>query len=281
MRQSNLALASQPLEHSATGIPEDLLRSFDLMEARTAHPLSEKRIAVFDLDNTLLVGDIGDAVFARLRIQGYIPKLSWSEYRDLYNKDKTEAFKKVVTAMKGIPERIVARATRDVLSGKFNFIELDRALVPAPYPHPVLQRFVNHLHSSGYQIYVISASNDISAGIAATTWFAIPPSNVFGIQARIENGVLTDDLIEPLPIDRGKTDVYKKFIGKIPPLISGGDSHLDVPLLQMTDPRGFSIWVGEERIGFQVVQAKIGKPHMFYFLQRPAQLKFNEEGLDD
>ena len=48
-----------------------------------SHLGGKSRTAVFDLDNTLLVGDIGNAVFAQLLSEDVPLSFSWSEYQQM------------------------------------------------------------------------------------------------------------------------------------------------------------------------------------------------------
>ena len=262
-------------------LPADLSQSLLAVEEQLAKSTIEKKIAVFDLDNTLLVGDIGEAVFAGLKLQGYIPGFSWESYRKLLSTNRLEAYRRIVAGMSGLSERSIHKVTLDVLSKRESYVELEKSYIQVPFAHPVMLHVVGQLRSLGYQICVISASNEISARMVAWKLFNIPPFYVYGIRQQLQNGILTDDLLEPIPIDSGKVEVYRKFMGSVDPVITAGDSVLDIPMLQMTDPRGLSIWVGEERTGYELIRHRTGGAHKFCFLPRPAQLQFDEEGSDD
>jgi len=269
----------QDAQHPA--LPEDLLHSvFETEKVLTQSGIA-KKIAVFDLDNTLLVGDIGEAVFAALKLQGHLPGLAWEKYRRLLNSSKVDAYCGVVAAMSGLAERTVHRVTLDVLARKDRYLELEKSFVPVPIAHPTMVRFVSYLRMIGYQVHVISASNEISARLAAWHFFEIPPFNVFGIRQRQRRGTLTDELLEPIPIGEGKVEVYRKYIGVVDPLITGGDSPLDVPMLQLTDPRGFSLWVGEDKAGYEIVRQKMIGARNLHFLQRSVRSEIDEESPDD
>ena len=94
-------------------LPEKLFSGIETLEKsieKKQIDLPEKR-AVFDLDNTLLIGDIGDALFARLKeaekkesvkIDGTEINFSWSEYRNLIKTGNGEkAYRDVVKSMSG------------------------------------------------------------------------------------------------------------------------------------------------------------------------------------
>ena len=262
-------------------LPADLLVSIFETEKRLAYSEPVKKIAAFDLDNTLLVGDIGEAVFAALKLQGHLPGFSWEKYRRLLYSNKAEAYCSVVSAMSGLSERTVHRVTLGVLSRSDGYVELENSFIPVPYAHPVMIRLISYLRLIGYQIHVISASNEISARLAAWHYFEISPSNVWGIRQRHRRGTLTDELLEPVPVGDGKVWAYRKFIGTTDPIVTAGDSPLDVPMLELTDPRGLCLWVGEDKVSYEIMRRKMDGAGRLHFLQRPTGSEFDEESSDD
>lgn len=262
-------------------LPEDVAQSLRSIEARLSISRIDKKIAAFDLDNTLLVGDIGEAVFAALKLQGHIPGFSWQSYRKLLATNPAEGYRTVVTAMSGLSERLIQRITLDVLSRRDDYLELENSFIPIPYAHPGMLQVMSYLRTQGYQICVITASNEISARIVAWKYFSIPPFYVYGVRQGLQRGDLTNELLSPLPIGQGKVDVYRKFMGMDDPIVTGSDSLIDVPLLKLTDPCGLSLWVGEERAGFELAKQRVGGAQDFCFMPRPAQLHFDEKRFDD
>ncbi len=258
-------------------IPEPLVRMLSDIEEFAR---SRKKIAVFDLDNTLLVGDIGEAVFAKLKLQGYMPEYRWEDYRRALSSNRRGAYTSVVAAMSGLTERLIQRVTLDLISRREEYLELERSFIPVPYPHPLMQRLVARLRDTGYQTYIISASNEISARLIAWKMFGITPFKVFGIRQRSDSGVLTDRLIEPIPIDQGKAEVFRKYVGETNPLVTAGDSYLDVPMLRLTDAAGLTIWVGEETVAYEAAHQRVGAGRRFFFVHRPIRSKVNEDGPD-
>jgi phosphoserine phosphatase len=265
-------------ELSEVHLPIELTQSLLAVEERLHESPAERKIAAFDLDNTLLLGDIGEAVFASLKLRGHARDLTWDSYRRLLNSDRPSAYCAAVKAMEGLTVHLLQKVTLDVLSRENEYIELDHSYIPVPRANPVMTLVVEHLRATGYRVCVISASNDVSARIAAWKLFNIPPFNVFGIRQALRDGVFTDELTAPIPIGGGKVEVYRRFLGEVDPIITGGDSMLDVPMLRMTDPRGFSIWVGEEAQSLDIVRQQIGAGRTVHFLQRPLPSQFNEEG---
>jgi phosphoserine phosphatase len=239
-------------------ILEQLKRRVADLEERlsTDGALNADRIAVFDLDGTLLEGDIGEAVFAYLLHQGQQLGWTWEDYQRTLRTHKARAYRAVVEAMAGMEVEAVREATRSVMSLEKTNLALHSSPVRTPKPRTLFVELVSFLAHLQYRIYVISASNHISVQHIVGEWFDIPRSRAFGIETRIINGRLTSELIEPVPIGIGKADLYKRFEGRNKPLITATDSRIDSPLLHLTHTEGLSIWVGENQLDFDVVMER-------------------------
>jgi hypothetical protein len=223
-----------------------------------------QRIAVFDLDDTLIDGDIGDAVFARLKLdetdrlltlQQEPLALDWGEYRTLIKTGKKqEAYRRVVTCMAGMPLSTLVECTRSLIRTSPGHIKIEGETLPIPAVKPEMAELLKLLRKLKYRIMVISASNHFSVRIAAGELLKLPRSRAFGIRPKISflrpdradrrMAVLTGTLHEPVPWACGKADLYTRLTGGIPPLISGGDSESDLFLLNLTHPLGLAIWAG-------------------------------------
>jgi hypothetical protein len=103
---------------------------------------------------------------------------------------------------------------------------------------------------------IISASNHYSVRLAAGELLKLKRSQAFGIRNvlsylrtegnRKRKAILTDTLCQPVPWGPGKAELFNRLCGGIPPLVSGGDSRSDLPLLRLTHPRGLAIWAARE-----------------------------------
>ena len=251
-------------------IPVHLKYQIESLESR-ARTLSTDhvKIALFDLDNTLIIGDIGEAVFAHLLADGAPLKCTWEEYQSFLRCDVSAAYRLVVESMAGLTIREVEEATMKLLKKPASFIRAGNAHVPVPKPHPGMKKLVSLLRILRYNIYVISASNQISARMTAEEFFGISPACSFGIETKTVSGFLSATLVKPFPIAAGKADVYHKYISTLPPLLTATDSLIDAPMLGLTDPIGLSLWVGKNRSEFKTVKERFGQPQRFCFVQRP------------
>lgn len=272
-------------------IPGDLVKRIQQLEENFNKRPKEKtsdKIAVFDLDNTLLEGDVGEAVFFQLKIDEKTAPLTvdrkpipftWEDYQGLLAEDdKMAAYTRTVTAMAGIPTETVTDTTRRIVQSNDRFLESGNFRVPVPSPNPVMQALVDYLKSLAYEIYIISASNHFSVRYVARVHFGIRESRVFGMKSRVTDikdpvsgkkiTVLENQLIEPVTVGEGKADTYRNFAGSVPPLITAGDSNTDIQVFNLTDSAGLIIWVGKDDKKLAWVKQQVTQPENVYFLKR-------------
>ncbi len=210
-------------------------------------PDGDVRRAVLDLDGTLIAGDIGEAVFGMLLNQGEIDRLNWSRYQELLDEDRERAYRSVVETMGGLSYETVAKATLNVMASRTPIRVADDALINPPSPHPGMRALVAYLHSLGYAVHVLTASNHISASIVCGEWFGIPSARVFGIRQVLDGRILTPSLISPVPVGSGKAETYHQFISEEAPVMTASDSFMDLPLFSLTGAGGIAVWAGADR----------------------------------
>jgi len=218
------------------------------------------RIAVFDLDNTLLIHDVGDAVFALLRrrsLEGNLPEtadpmpFSWAQYVHLRESGQPrEAYCRVVAAMAGLSAATVAAITREVMNWPTDELEAEGVRVPVPRPDPVMLHLVQRLQQSNFDVFVISASNHITVRTVSSEFLGIRPDHAWGIRSITTTGqqgkkVFSVKLASPVPYGKGKVDLFRLKLKNCIPLVSGGDSISDIPLLNLTFRTGVVFWAGE------------------------------------
>jgi phosphoserine phosphatase len=210
-----------------------------------SHLGGKNRIALFDLDNTLLVGDIGDAVYAQLLIDGLPLPLSWKEYRSMCKENPGFAYVEVVRALEGISMEYIIRVSKHLLQSNQDYLYCEGEPIRIPKPNLLMMEVVRLLRDWHYSIFIVSASNDISAKIAGSVLFDVPISNIAGIKPMLMGRKLTSKVLEPIPIGTGKVAQYRLMTGDRMPMIVATDSMLDFPILEICDPDGIAIVVGE------------------------------------
>lgn len=270
-------MQNEDIETIKKQIPKDLLQKIEALKISPQSGIT-KKIAVFDLDNTLLIGDIGDAVFAQLLLDKAPVAFTWREYQDLIDqKKKREAYEKVITTMAGLPVDTLIDTTKKVLHCGLDYLKLPEADVPVPIPNPVLQALLKFLKTADYEIYVISATNQFSVRVTVREFFDLPDSRVFGIKPAVQEKqdetkgkilVLGSELEPPVPVDEGKVEVYRKYAGSIQPLLTAGNSETDIPMLNLAASSSLIIWVGTDAARFEAIKPKINHPENLYYLRR-------------
>jgi len=271
-------------------IPPDLLRRIEGIEQWFVnHPVEKRpeKVALFDLDNTLLVGDCGDALFAQLKIDEQSNKepltiqkqtipFSWKEYQQvLKTKGKVEAYSQIIRCMAGLPLDKLLETGRRVMNSNQKYLELEGVKIPVPYPHPAMQALIAYLKSLGYRIFIISATNQYMVRLVVREYFDIPENNIFGMVPTIythpEYGrIIGDEIKGPVTVVEGKVEVYRKNIGAVAPFISGGDSTTDIMMLNLTDPNGLIIWVGKDVRELDKIKKEIHHPETLFFFEQGA-----------
>ncbi|UCH98382.1 MAG: haloacid dehalogenase-like hydrolase [Candidatus Aminicenantes bacterium] len=276
------------IENAKKQIPEDLLKHIepveDWLKNQPGQELSRK-IALFDLDNTLLVGDCGDALFAQLKIDERDKKkpltidnkmipFTWTEYQEtLKTKGKVEAYSAVIECMAGLPLDTLLETSRRVMHSHLKYLELEGVKIPVPYPHPVMQALPVYLKALDYEIYIISATNQYTVRYVAEEYFGIPGPNAFGMVPMVQDDpqfgkILGNKINGPVTVVEGKVEVYKDCLGTVPPLIAAGDSTTDIAMLNLVHSQGLIIWVGEDEKKLGSIRQDITHPGDVYFFKR-------------
>ena len=257
----------------------ELLKTLLELERRfgESHLGGKNRIALFDLDNTLLVGDIGDAVFAQLLIDGYTLPLSWRQYRSLCKTDPGRAYIEAVQALEGMSTETIVRTSKRILLSEQHYLFCDGDPVQVPKANPILMEVVRLLREWHYLVFVVSASNDFSAKMAGSFLFDIPINNIAGIKPKLFGEKLTSAVLDPIPVGVGKVAQYRLMCGDNMPMIVATDSMLDLPLLQICDPDGLAIIVGDNSELVRKAQEELSETVSIHHVPTDAWLSLQQQ----
>jgi len=232
--------------------------------------ITDRRIAVFDLDNTLLIGDIADAAMVHLVDNEIEINFKWQEYLKLvYDGKIHEAYTKTSIILEGMETSCVERLANvifDIQDEFITFFEDDKIFkVIVPKPNPLMQELVKYLYQNNFEIFVISASNFWLVKAACQRFFQIPDENVFGVKNKTHKleglQILTNEIEDLAPIDTNKSKVYFSKISYTPPLLTAGDSIYDRSLLNLTHPEGIILWLGNDKNLKDVAIDFVNKQH--------------------
>jgi phosphoserine phosphatase len=206
-------------------------------------PIAGKPYAAFDLDNTLLIGDIGEAVFALLARKKLIKNFGWKDYLSLIEKNKLKAYKRIIDVMQGLQLGILEEVTLEVLNKKAA-ISIEGYKIAIPKRSEMMRLILEMLAEKGISIYVITASNEVSAAIICKKYFGIPASHIIGAEVSIDKKGIIQAGEKEFPYAKGKVNILKKRF-KNKPLVTGGDSPGDKYLINYTAKGGISLWLGK------------------------------------
>ena len=128
-----------------------------------------------------------------------------------------------------------------------------------------MQSLIFYLKTKGIDIYIVTASNKISAEIICWKYFGIPASNVLGARVNTDkNKRLFFDNSE-IPYAEGKVNALKKIF-KHKPLFTGGDGIWDKDLLDYTTTEGIRFWLGQNKNEYLELKNEYYKDLPFYHI---------------
>lgn len=206
--------------------------------------LVKNQYAAFDLDNTLLVGDIGEAVFALLVKRRQVKNFGWNDYANLIKTDRERAYVKVIEVMGDLELSTIETLTHEIVHSPVDVIELEGCHIPLPKPHLLMQAIVSLLNSSGIDVNVVTASNSVSAKIICREYFGLTASHVFGADMDVGEHNRIKINHTPIPYGKEKVNVLQRaFTHK--PVVTGGDALWDRYLLSYTTANGMRLWTGK------------------------------------
>lgn len=239
-------------------IPKDILEKIKELS------LVENQYAAFDLDNTLLLGDIGEAVFALLVKKKSILNFGWKDYLDLIKEDREKAYFKVIEMMNNLELVELEGVTREVIQSDAIEIDLEGYKIPIPKSNPIMQSILTLLKKIGIEVKIVTASNRISAEIICWEYFNIPVSDVYGARVDVNNNKRINTIFNDVPYGENKVKVLKKEF-KSKPVITGGDAVWDHFLLAYTEQNGIRLWTGNPK-EYKFLKEKYFKNLAFYQL---------------
>ncbi len=99
--------------------------------------------------------------------------------------------------------------------------------------YPEMKQLIANLKEYGFEVWILTASPELLYQKFLSEELGLPDTNIIGVKSVVANGLLTDDIILPIPQDDGKANVIPTFI-KTRPLIVGGNSRGDMDMLNQS-----------------------------------------------
>ncbi len=186
----------------------------------------EPKIAVFDCDGTLWSGDAGAGFMGWSLENGLVPLRKADWLRDRYRAYEAGAVSEaaicgeMVQVYAGLPEM-------DLRSAAKTYVEQH----VAPGIFPEMERLVGELRRTGAELWAVSSTCDwvVEAGVVKR--FEIPVKRVLAAKARVEAGIVTDELLA-VPTDEAKATALEQAGISRPDAVFGNSVH-DLAMLRI------------------------------------------------
>lgn len=115
---------------------------------------------------------------------------------------------------------------RDVGEKTFNEHYKDKIFLP-------IKDLIETLKKNDFEVWIVTASPEGMYQQFLSKEFDIPITNIIGVKSVIKNGIITDDIVHPVPQDEGKMEAIETFIqGK--PLLVAGNSRGDKEMIEFS-----------------------------------------------
>ena len=184
-----------------------------------------RKIAVFDGDGTVL---------------GQVPHYLADECMYLYAKSKpgfrtelvNEMIKQSNVSLPYVQNRVKLLAGLSLTElrqmGKDCYHKYYEGKVYKP-----MQELIELLKKNGFEVWIVSASPEAMYQQFLSEELKIPMTNIIGVKSIIRNGIITDEIILPVPQDKGKMEAIESFI-QDKPLLVAGNSRGDKEMIEFS-----------------------------------------------
>ncbi len=106
-----------------------------------------------------------------------------------------------------------------------------------------MRNLINHLKTHHFEIWIVTASPEGMYQQFLSKEFSIPITHIIGVKSVIRNGIITDEIVQPVPQDHGKKEAIETFVQDIPLLVAG-NSRGDKEMIEFS--RGLSMIVNPD-----------------------------------
>lgn len=232
-------------------LPAELAEEISLLLSRVQDEATEIPVAAFDLDWTLLNGDIAESAYLHMLSMGHRFPLSWSEYTGMFDEGKyAEAFAEMVKSMAGLNVRSLYNACDFVINHPDKMIRHEIGTEAIDFPTPSINQTMYELIAvlklAGFRIAVISAAPHYTVRHVTGKYFGLKPQYCYGIKVGLDvdenyNEFLASEIIPPVTWGVGKTEILGKVAEESPIMLVAGDSSGDVPMMNMLSKAGLAV----------------------------------------
>jgi len=97
-----------------------------------------------------------------------------------------------------------------------------------------MKEVVDNLKNYGFEVWIISASPEILYQKFIADELNVDKDRIIGVRSAIVNGIISDEIIPPIPQEGGKANTIKTFI-KAEPLFVAGNSRGDIEMIKESE----------------------------------------------
>jgi len=99
--------------------------------------------------------------------------------------------------------------------------------------YPQMRELVGVLHKHDFEVWIITASPEALYQKFLSRELGIPTTRILGVKSVVKDGIVTDQMIEPVPQDEGKRLAIETFV-QARPLLAGGNSRGDAEMINFS-----------------------------------------------
>ncbi len=99
---------------------------------------------------------------------------------------------------------------------------------------PFQRELLKYIKQKSMKVFIVTASVQWLVE-AAVELYNLPVDGVLGVQTKLEESIITEELLRPAPIAGFKAEVFLKHNKGIPCFLAGGNTSSDIPLLEMAE----------------------------------------------
>lgn len=239
------------IEKILTKLPQEISEPIEALIKNLNIDETNPPLAVFDLDWTLLDGDICESIYLHFLNSGRDLPLSWKNYTEMLNSGAyLKAYTEMIKAMAGITLDSLYDACDYLLrhpDDEFIYnIEGMSFSFKVPKVNKDMYALVTALKLAGFKVAIVSASPHYAVRYIAGNYLGIAAENAFGIKSNLivddnYNEYLDSYILSPITCNEGKVEILKQQFPDARIMLSCGDSINDIPMMKMTEEGGLVV----------------------------------------
>jgi len=193
----------------------------NFLEATVDYP--ERKVAVFDCDGTIFG-----------QVPHYLADESLYEFANQNRMRQPEIIRNMTTNSMDRKEYLIDRI-KYFAGMKASTVEnLGADCFKSHYSdkfYPEMQKLIDNLKNYGFEVWIITASPEVLYEKFVSKVTGVPETRIIGTKSVIKYGIVTKEIVEPVPQNEGKAFTIDTFI-KTKPLFAAGNSRGDFEMMQ-------------------------------------------------